>query len=884
MSEIKILLCDDDPDLLGLLVRRLKKMGIEPDSAGDGRVAKSLVDENTYDVIVTDIYMPEATGLEVMQYAKQKDEETQVVIITSSATLDNAIDSLNHGAFGYLTKPFDHLIVFDNMVSRALEYRILLVADKRKAEAQKRRGDMLEDEVAQRVRQLQKTQKGLLDLLGSLPDGILVVEQGGKIVLSSPIGERWLARDQKSENRPLQAFVNQVHAEMPEPSADVTIDGVDLHLMSADFRYDGEIKRKAIIIREVEEGAAGAGILVTEAVMGIKKGLATLYEQGLGTEVVLNVASQFAVLEQLQGWSGGTGKLIDEKAPNAIAASAAPAEAPVEPEQPVPAPTQAPAQPVPAPPAAPIQSPPPSSPDTVGASAQAAAEPAQAKSGPEQPPAARVQAPVSAGDAEGVTSLPPFAIPRERTPTGELDGPRLNTSELQEALRAAAQPDAPQVAAEPPTENSTPSGIVAEPIERQAPQTPIVDPAVETLISGSTREPETSQEVAAPAEKAAPVEPPPAREPRPPVEAVASPKDADPIKAATPESAEPPAPAAAPVGQAAPAVPVDDAPRAAPVQAPLPAAPVGAPPPAGPIEDAANAAPVQAPTSAMPVEAAPQPVPAEAPAPSPPPEVETSLEPGTPPAELPAPIPEDETPAPAWEEPGISGTDGDPTPEPEAFPRMESGTGEVPSWIDGIGGITDPDLLSDFEFEPEQPEASFPEAKTGELLDDDSMFNARVIPEEMNAKLKTPVELPSANGNQEPAPPRHDGPITIQAAQADTQIFRKVLAGLSGAEVLSGDYERPEEELPESNGGTASKPEAGLNELRAEFSEAPASDPPNEPIDTLPAEVAGASAEELRQAREPDSEPEPVHASPANWPPVLPTEGEDWDEELDVTG
>lgn len=73
MSEVKILLCDDDPDLLGLLVRRLKKMGIEPDAASDGREAKSLVDANNYDVIVTDIYMPEATGLEVMQYAKQKD-------------------------------------------------------------------------------------------------------------------------------------------------------------------------------------------------------------------------------------------------------------------------------------------------------------------------------------------------------------------------------------------------------------------------------------------------------------------------------------------------------------------------------------------------------------------------------------------------------------------------------------------------------------------------------------------------------------------------------------------------------------------------------------------------------------------------------------------
>ena len=136
MSEVKILLCDDDPDLQGLLVRRLKKMGIEPDAVGDGRVAKGFVDDNLYDVIVTDIYMPEATGLEVMEYAKQKRlRYLGPSSSPSSATLDNAIDALNHGAFGYLTKPFDHLIVFDNMVSRALEYRQLVVADKRRAEA-----------------------------------------------------------------------------------------------------------------------------------------------------------------------------------------------------------------------------------------------------------------------------------------------------------------------------------------------------------------------------------------------------------------------------------------------------------------------------------------------------------------------------------------------------------------------------------------------------------------------------------------------------------------------------------------------------------------------------------------------------------------------------
>ncbi|MFV1857811.1 MAG: response regulator [Anaerolineales bacterium] len=832
MSQVKILLCDDDPDLLGLLVRRLKKMGIEPDAASDGREAKSLIDANRYDVIVADIYMPEASGLEVMQHAKQNDADTQVVIITSSATLDNAIDALNHGAFGYLTKPFDHLIVFENMVSRALEYRMLVVADKRKAEAQRRRGDMLEEEVAQRVRQLQKTQKGLLDLLGSLPDGILVVEHGGKVVLSSPIGERWLAQDQKTENRPIQAFINQVHAEMPEPSVDVTIDGVDLHLMLADLRDDGEVKRKAIIIREVEEDGAGEGSLVTEAIMGIKKGLAMLYEQGLGTEVVLNVACQFAVLEQLQGWSGGTGELAaagpaPAQSPAATVSSPAPAratqpepaQAPVEPAQPEPAPAQAPAE-----------------------SAQPKTAPAPAQ---EQSPApvAPMQTPAESSEAEGVTSTPPFAIPRERTPTGELDGPRLNTSELQDALRASAPGGAQQAAAEPPRENSTPPENVADSVETQASQTPIADPMAETLISGAKRELEGSEEIAAPAEKVAPAENLPAVETQPPVEAVAPPEGAGPVKAAAPAPSDAQALAAAPVEQAAHADPVEEATRAAP---------------------------------------------AEAPTPSPPLEVETSLEPDTQPAELAAPIPIDLTPAPPWEDPELSSSEGDPAPEPDAFPGAEAGTDDFPSLIEGIEGITDPDLLAsfraDFGFDSEQPDASFPEAQTGELLDDDSRFRPRVIPEEMNAELQTPAELPKTNGIQEYAAPPHDGPITIQASQADTQVFRKVLAGLSGTEILSGDYEKPEEELPKSNGDTTSKPEEGLNELRAEFSEAPARVGPDVPIEAPQAEVPPPVPEDLRTVPEPEPEPQPVQAAPATWPPTLPTKDDDWDDQLDVSG
>ena len=801
MSEVKILLCDDDPDLLGLLQRRLKKMGIEPDSASDGRVAKGFVDENDYDVIVTDIYMPEATGLEVMEYAKQKDSDTQVVIITSSATLDNAIDALNHGAFGYLTKPFDHLIVFDNMVSRALEYRQLVVADKHRAEAQRRRGDMLEDEVAQRVQQLQKTQKGLLDLLGSLPDGILVVEEGGKVVLSSPVGERWLAQDKKTDEQPIHVFVGQIHAEIPETFTDVTINGVDLHLMSADFRMRGRPKRKAVIIREVEDDGAGAGSMVTETVMGIKKGLATLYEQGMGTEVVLNVASQFAVLEQLQGWSTGTGELNPEQAPSEAPVDSQTSDGVAPKPAGAPSPTPTPdhaAEPAPAEDNLAAQAPTPSEATPEG----------QAPTPAEEIPVAQAKAPPAAGEADATTTIPPFTLPRERTPTGELEGPRLNTSELQNALRASAPADEQPAAVEPQVaevtpQDSAPEGSQKPPIaESPAAEVPAAeappppDPMDETLVSSSSKESEAAVEVSDPAEGAAPIESP---------GGTAAPQSTDaPVvdAASTPEVA---------TGQS------ETVEGAAESSAEETAPPFHNDEPFAELE----------PTAAS--------------------EPEASLDIPTSPTSSAAAAEE----LPATNVPEFAAED-----QESEFPRAESGTDDVPSWIDGITSITDPDLLADFEFEPEEPEATFPAAQNGEVQEDDSMFNQRVIPEAVNAKLKTPTELPNANGNQERVPPKHDGPITIQASEADTQMFRNVLAGLSGTQVLSGDNEQPPGEPPKKNGDSVAEAEdgldelvaaeEGLNELRSAVRETPE---PDVPLEAPQAEATPPAPEELQQVQ-----------------------------------
>ncbi|HEX9675581.1 MAG TPA: response regulator [Anaerolineales bacterium] len=305
MAELRVLVCDDDHDMLELMLRRLDKMGFKPDRAADGGIAQALIKENRYDLIVTDIYMPEATGLELLQLAKQRDPQVQVVIVTASATLDNAIHALNHGAFGYLSKPFDHLSVFDTTVARALEFRQLVLANRRMAEAQKMRGDMLEDEVAKRVGQLREKQQGLLDLLNCLPDGIVVVEEGGKLLMTSPAAEQWLARERRSEQQPIAEFLSQVHSEWAETSGYAQLGDDSLRLLSIDYPHPNGKRRKAVIIRQAEQQVqAGPGTLAVQSMTAIKEGLAWLFRQQLTGPMqqrIMEIAKHINQLEQLNG-------------------------------------------------------------------------------------------------------------------------------------------------------------------------------------------------------------------------------------------------------------------------------------------------------------------------------------------------------------------------------------------------------------------------------------------------------------------------------------------------------------------------------------------------------------------------------------------------------
>ncbi len=123
MERARVLVVDDKENILKLFARILGD-AYEVSSAADGGRAISLIGAQEFDVIVTDLRMPGADGFEVLRAAKARAPETEVVMMTAYATVQDAVTAMKDGAYDYLQKPFDP----DDavlVVARALERRRL---------------------------------------------------------------------------------------------------------------------------------------------------------------------------------------------------------------------------------------------------------------------------------------------------------------------------------------------------------------------------------------------------------------------------------------------------------------------------------------------------------------------------------------------------------------------------------------------------------------------------------------------------------------------------------------------------------------------------------------------------------------------------------------
>jgi EAL domain-containing protein (putative c-di-GMP-specific phosphodiesterase class I) len=123
----RIVLVDDDDTLLRAFGRSLERAGHEVTRVGDGRAACELLatlDLREIDVVVTDLTMPGAGGLDVMRTAHRLDPDLPVLLMTGMPTVETAVQALERGAFRYLLKPIE-ANALEDAVARALEFRHL---------------------------------------------------------------------------------------------------------------------------------------------------------------------------------------------------------------------------------------------------------------------------------------------------------------------------------------------------------------------------------------------------------------------------------------------------------------------------------------------------------------------------------------------------------------------------------------------------------------------------------------------------------------------------------------------------------------------------------------------------------------------------------------
>lgn len=106
MPRKRILVVDDEVSVTGALEIIFGEQGYTVETAGTIASAIRLLSKRSFDLVLTDFRLPDATGMELIQSVKRDTPETEVILITAQGSIDIAIEAIKHGAYYYLEKPF----------------------------------------------------------------------------------------------------------------------------------------------------------------------------------------------------------------------------------------------------------------------------------------------------------------------------------------------------------------------------------------------------------------------------------------------------------------------------------------------------------------------------------------------------------------------------------------------------------------------------------------------------------------------------------------------------------------------------------------------------------------------------------------------------------
>ncbi len=103
----RVLVVDDEPVVVDVLRNVLGKQGYQVEVVGDAASFRDVIaDEGDFDLLLLDLMLPDANGMQVLQWVRERRPELAVVMITAHGTIETAVEAMKSGAFHYVTKPF----------------------------------------------------------------------------------------------------------------------------------------------------------------------------------------------------------------------------------------------------------------------------------------------------------------------------------------------------------------------------------------------------------------------------------------------------------------------------------------------------------------------------------------------------------------------------------------------------------------------------------------------------------------------------------------------------------------------------------------------------------------------------------------------------------
>ena len=120
----RILVVDDDPVILELIDEILKAHGYDVVTAPNGKSGIKELERDFFDLVLTDLVMPDINGMDIVAYVTEKSPNTKCIILTGYGTISSSVDAMKRGAFDYISKPMtsSELIV---VIEKALEFKNL---------------------------------------------------------------------------------------------------------------------------------------------------------------------------------------------------------------------------------------------------------------------------------------------------------------------------------------------------------------------------------------------------------------------------------------------------------------------------------------------------------------------------------------------------------------------------------------------------------------------------------------------------------------------------------------------------------------------------------------------------------------------------------------